>query len=94
MQFDDIEWHWRYMELFDLWTSTYNESMLEDLSDISHFNLRREFSVRMYESGINDYTYDGSFQIYGEITSLTIIPEPTTFSLFYFGILMFLKRRR
>jgi len=92
--YDDIIWGWTYLELFNLGTSSdeyITNDALPDLDtwpDLSVFDWRRAFETRFYGEG-NDY-----FGIYGEITSLTPMPEPATVLLLALGSLTLLRKRR
>jgi hypothetical protein len=91
--YDDITWPEAYSELFDLWTSS-EECIptdalpdLESWPDFSAFDLIRNFWTSF------DDQSSLSFDISGEVTSLTITPEPATLLLLSLGAL-FLRRRR
>jgi len=92
--YNDIIWGWTYLELFNLATSSseyISTDTLPDLDswpDLSVFDVRRAFETRFYGEG-DDY-----FGIYGEVTSLTVIPEPATLLLLGLGSLAFLRRPR
>ena len=74
--YDDITWGYTYLVLFDFLTSldeyvpTVALPDLDSWPDLSVFDYRREFRARFFGEG-SDY-----FNIYGEVTSLTVIPEP------------------
>ncbi|MHC4571614.1 MAG: right-handed parallel beta-helix repeat-containing protein [Planctomycetota bacterium] len=74
--YDDINWGYRYLELFNFWTSSDEYIPTDALPDLdswpelSVFDRRKAFETRFYGEG-DDY-----FGIYGQITSLTVIPEP------------------
>ncbi len=92
--YDDITWGWTYMQLFILGTSHGEYIPTDELPDLdtwpelSVFDRRREFQTRFYGEGDND------FGIYGEVTSLTVIPEPATIFLLAFGSLVLLRKRK
>ena len=95
--YDDITWSWTYLELFNLWTSSSEYITTDTLPDLdswpelSVFDNRREFRVNFLESLAPD---PGSFDIYGEVTSLTVTPEPATVLLLGLGGLALLRKRR
>jgi hypothetical protein len=92
--YDDITWGWTYLELFELGTSsseyipTVELPDLESWPELSVFDVRRAFETRFYGEG-DDY-----FRIFGEITSLTVVPEPATLLLLGLGGLALLRKRR
>jgi len=93
--YDDIIWSYTAFGLMSLFTSS-NEYIptdslpdLDSFPDLSVFDVRKEFGVRFYdESG---YKY---FEISGEVTSITVIPEPGTVFLLGLGGLALIKKRR
>ena len=90
--YDDITWPEAYSELFDLWTNyeyilTDALPDLESWPDFSSFDL-----IRNFRTSFDDQS-SLSFDISGEITSLTITPEPATFLLLSLGVL-FLRRKK
>jgi hypothetical protein len=89
--YDDIVWQSRYL-YFQLWMNPFGPSMLEDISDITHFD-RTSISVGMSEVDAN-YATRATFYIGGNITSLQLIPEPATIILFGAAIPFMLRRRR
>lgn len=92
--YDDITWGWTYLELFNLWTSSSEYIPTDALPDLdswpelSVFDIRRAFQTRFYGEG-DDY-----FGIYGDVTSLTIVPEPSTLLLLGLGVLMLRKKNK
>lgn len=95
--YDNVDWSYTYMTLFNLWTTTYQDSIVDYFRSIDPFNLRREFGIRMYEQDPSAaWLYDGAFIINGEITSISVVPEPMSVVLFGLGIPAVLRwgRRR
>ena len=98
LTYDDIIWgDWAFLELMDIGTSSYeyipNDALpdLDSFPDFSVFDMWRTFETRFYEP----YAVDrGYFGIYGEVTSLTVTPEPTTLLLLGLGGLALLRKRR
>jgi len=95
--YEDINWSIATLELIDLGTSSGEyipTDVLPDLDswpDLSIFDVHREFEAAFHKS----YSYgDGDFVIRGEITSLTVIPEPATLLLLALGSLALLTKRR
>lgn len=94
--YDDITWGYTYLELFNLLSSyayipTDALPDLDSFLDLAVFDLRREFSARFFEPYAEDRGY---FDIIGEVTSLTVIPEPATLFLLGLGGLFLLRRPR
>jgi len=90
--YDDITWPESYSELIDLGTSgeyipTDALPDLDSWPDFSSFDLRKNFRTGFDDCG------NLSFEISGELTSLTITPEPATLLLLSLGGL-FLRRRK
>jgi len=94
MTYNDIAWDWTYLVLFDLGTSLSEyipDITLPDLDswpELSVFDQRKSFEIRFYSEG-DDY-----FGVFGEITSLTAVPEPATIFLLGLGGLFLRKGRR
>ena len=92
--YDDITWGWTYLELFDLGTSSSEYITTDELPnlyswpELSVFDVRKAFETRFYGEG-DDY-----FGIFGEVTSLTPVPEPGTLLLLGLGGLALLRNRR
>ena len=96
LTYDDITWNWTYISVFHLWTSSSEQIPTDALPDLaswpelSVFDVNRGFDTRFSdESSSNRY-----FEIYGEITSLTVVPEPATLFLLGLGSLALLTNRR
>lgn len=90
-----VDWQYTYMELFNLYTSVYRESIIEHLSNIDHFDIRREFHISMTEVYPQvPWMHDGSLYIRGDITSINIVPEPGTMVLLAIGGILLKGRRR
>jgi len=95
--YEDIDWSIRSLELMDLLTNSDEYILTDALPDLdswpelSIFDWRREFEVAFHKS----YSYGyGDFVIRGEITSLTVVPEPATVLLLGLGSLALLRNRR
>ena len=95
LTYDDIIWgDWAFLELMDLGTSSYeyipNDALpdLDSWPDLSVFDMWRTFGTSFYDQG------DGYFGIYGEVTALTVTPEPATLLLLGLGSLALLRKRR
>ena len=93
LTYDDIIWHdWAFLELMDLGTSSYeyipNDALpdLDSWPDLSVFDMWRTFGTSFYDQG------DGYFGIYGEVTSLNVVPEPSTVFLLALGSLALLRK--
>ena len=92
--YDDITWGYTYLELMNLWTSSGEyipTDALPDLDswpDLSVFDNRREFKASFYDAS------NSNFDIAGQVTSLTVIPEPATLLLLALGSLALLRRPR
>ena len=94
LTYDDITWDWTYLALLVLGTSSGEyipTDALPDLDswpDLSIFDVCRGFETRFSDES------NGYFDIYGEVTSLNVVPEPATVLLLALGGLALLKRRR
>ena len=94
LTYDDINWNWTYMSVFHLRTSSSEyipTDALPDLyswPDLSVFDENRTFDTNFYDES-NRY-----FDVYGEVTSLTVTPEPATVFLLALGGLALLRNRR
>ena len=95
--YDDLSWYISQFVIMELSTSSSEQiptDALPDLDswpDISVFDLERKFlAVFGKEPGDNT----GSFEIGGEVTSATVIPEPATLLLLGLGSLALLTKRR
>ena len=69
-----------------------NDDLPDSLPDISFFDLRKDFKVRLYANGDSPFDIHG-FEIHGNVTSLATVPEPTTLLLLSFGGLV-LRRKQ
>ncbi|MBN2456154.1 MAG: PEP-CTERM sorting domain-containing protein [Sedimentisphaerales bacterium] len=90
--YHDSDWGYIHIALMDLLTTQpiQSDELPTSLPDISVFDLRREFEARFHEPYP---TGDGYFDIYGELTSLNLIPEPATIFLFGLaGLILTIKR--
>jgi len=93
--YDDIIWSYTSFGIMNLSTSS-NEYIptdalpdLDSFPDLSVFDVGKGFGAIFYdESG---YKY---FDISGEVTSLTVIPEPGTVFLLGLGCLVLIRKRR
>ena len=95
--YEDINWSIATLELIDLGTNSgeyISTDALPDLDswpDLSIFDVCRDFEAAFHKS----YSYgDGDFVIRGEITSLTVVPEPATLFLLGLGSLALLTKRK
>ncbi|MCK4885814.1 MAG: PEP-CTERM sorting domain-containing protein [Planctomycetes bacterium] len=93
--FDEIEWSRAYFELFNIY-STLPEcpypNYLPESIDLSLFNERKEFSANFLKA---DSSSDiSSIYFKGELTSLTVIPEPCSLVLLGLGAIGLLSKRR
>ena len=95
LTYDDIIWgDWALLELMDLGTSSHeyipNDALpdLDSFPDLSVFDRWRTFGTSFYDQG------DGYFGIYGEVTALTVTPEPATVLLLGLGSLALLRNRK
>jgi len=95
--YDDITWSWTYLELFNLFTSSSEYIPTDALPDLdtwpelSVFDICRDFWASFYEPYASGHS---GFDIHGEITSLTVTPEPATVFLLGLGCLALLKKRK
>jgi len=92
--FDEIEWYrTTYFELFNIYSTLpecpYSNDLPESI-DLSLFNERKEFRARF--SKADDISSRISFL--GELTSLTVIPEPCSLVLLGLGSIALLRKRR
>ena len=69
-----------------------DDSLPQSMPDISAFRSNRPFHAGIDCVGPGD-SDRGTFQIFGQITSVRIIPEPTTVCLLGIGVMMLLRRR-
>ena len=95
--YDEITWYYANFTLARLFTSSPEYIPTDALPDVdsfpelSAFDRQRVFRVRFYEPYSPDRGY---FDISGELTSLTVIPEPATLLLFALGALSLLNKRK
>ena len=94
--FDEIDWKYLYLELMNLGTSDQIYIPTTDLPshfpDISVFDIQKSFDIRMCQSGIDNFHYDGCLFINGEITSIAVVPEPCVMFLLMFGSLIIQRK--
>ena len=81
--YESIDWDWTYLKTIDLYTSSdeyITTDALPDLDswpDISVFDYSRSFRA-VFSDSVPVGSGEGSFDIIGELTLLTVIPEPAT----------------
>jgi len=96
--FNDIDWEWTHITTMKIGTSdssNYSFGELPDsFPDISVFDGPNEFSIKFYEPLDWNTLEQGSFLIYGELTSIQIIPEPATILLLGLGSLAVVRRKK
>ncbi len=92
--YDDLIWEVSYLTLmrlqhFDIHQLSDDSLPVSSFPDISYFNRDRRFGVHFRKSYVNPE--DGYFSIGGNITSVTLIPEPATILLLSLGGLLLRK---
>lgn len=90
--YDQVDWDLTDMTLFDL-CSMSNDFGTDDslptwFPDVSYFNWRNNFNIKFLD------IYGNGFEIIGEITSITSVPEPAMLCLFGIGGLTLLRKHR
>jgi len=88
--YDQVDWGLTDMTLFDS-CSTSNSFGTDDslptwFPEVSYFNWRNNFNVKFLD------IYGNGFEIIGEITSITSVPEPTTLCLLGIGGFALLRK--
>jgi len=96
--FNDIDWEWTEITTMKIGTSdssNYSFGKLPDsFPDVSVFDGPNEFSIKFYEPLDWNTSEQGSFLIYGELTSIQVIPEPATIVLLGLGALAMVRRKK
>jgi len=87
VNFDDLTMSVMYLEAWNDYGIT--DALPDSFMDLSVYSWSRSFGVGSYVDHIGP-----GFYIRGELTSLTVIPEPATVLLFGLGGLVLLKRHK
>jgi hypothetical protein len=93
--YEDVNWYNPYFAVhLAPYVGTFPNDALPDSDSfppLEVFNIVKRFEVTFYRAPYGDPSY---FLIGGDITSLTVIPEPASILLFGLGILALRKKRK